>query len=131
MRRMSKQLRWQVFTRDSFTCRYCGRSPVTHPGTVLEVDHKHPVSLGGTDDIDNLLTACEPCNRGKLAQPLGEFDIPAVPPIAPVIRRSVSTVLSGTLGILSVFDSPIPSIKIYSRHAPRCPNKGGGERIRL
>lgn len=32
---------------------------------VLEVDHVHPVAEGGTNHIDNLLTACFDCNRGK------------------------------------------------------------------
>ena len=29
------------------------------------VDHIVPVSKGGTNDLDNLVTACEQCNLGK------------------------------------------------------------------
>lgn len=64
---MSKRLRFDVFKRDGFTCQYCGAHP---PTVVLEVDHVLPVSLGGLDEIDNLVTACFGCNRGKAATPL-------------------------------------------------------------
>lgn len=32
---------------------------------LLVVDHVHPVAEGGTNDILNLITACQPCNAGK------------------------------------------------------------------
>jgi hypothetical protein len=32
---------------------------------VLVIDHLMPVSKGGTNDRDNLITACESCNQGK------------------------------------------------------------------
>ena len=57
-------LRWEVLKRDAFTCQYCGRSA---PDVKLEVDHIIPVSEGGTDTKDNLITACYSCNRGKSA----------------------------------------------------------------
>ena len=59
---LSKKQRFNVFKRDCFACQYCGATP---PGTVLEVDHIHPVSQGGKNVIDNLITACFDCNRGK------------------------------------------------------------------
>lgn len=61
---MSKKLRFDVFKRDGFQCQYCGRTP---PAVVLEPDHIHPVAKGGKNDIDNLVTACFDCNRGKSA----------------------------------------------------------------
>ena len=61
---MTKKTRFDVFKRDSFTCQYCGGTP---PAVILEVDHIDPVSNGGTDDGDNLVTACFDCNRGKAA----------------------------------------------------------------
>jgi hypothetical protein len=64
---LSKRLRFDVFKRDNFACQYCGATP---PKVVLEVDHVDPVALGGEDEIDNLVTACFPCNRGKAANPL-------------------------------------------------------------
>lgn len=59
---ISKKLRFDVFKRDAFRCQYCGRTP---PNITLELDHFIPVAEGGTNDIDNLLTSCFDCNRGK------------------------------------------------------------------
>lgn len=59
---VSPALRATVFARDNYRCRYCGRSA---PEFVIEVDHVLPVSKGGADDIDNLVTACWECNAGK------------------------------------------------------------------
>jgi hypothetical protein len=65
---VSKRLRFQILNRDCFTCRYCGRSA---PHVVLEVDHVEPVSRGGSNHPDNLVTACWECNRGKRALDAG------------------------------------------------------------
>ena len=59
---ISKKLRFEVFKRDSFTCQYCGRKA---PDVILEVDHIKPVAEGGKNDILNLITSCQECNRGK------------------------------------------------------------------
>lgn len=59
---LGKKIRFEVFKRDAFTCQYCGSKP---PSVVLEVDHIHPVAAGGKDAVDNLITACFDCNRGK------------------------------------------------------------------
>lgn len=68
-------LRERVFERDGRTCRYCGGMPIPYEQHVgwnrirtrsgLVADHVIPRSLGGTDDIENLVTACEPCNLRK------------------------------------------------------------------
>ncbi|GAK59980.1 hypothetical protein U27_06967 [Candidatus Vecturithrix granuli] len=62
---MSKKLRWAVFARDDFTCQYCGRKP---PDVILEADHKISVKNGGVTSLENLITSCETCNRGKGAK---------------------------------------------------------------
>ena len=59
---VSKRLRYEILRRDSYTCRYCGRSA---PEVPLRVDHVTPVALGGGDEPSNLVTACEDCNSGK------------------------------------------------------------------
>jgi len=64
---ISKSLRFEIFKRDKFTCQYCGRQI---PQVVLEIDHIIPISEGGTDDPNNLITACFDCNRGKGAIPI-------------------------------------------------------------
>lgn len=56
------KLRFDVFKRDDFTCRYCGQKT---PKVILECDHIIPRAEGGTDEIENLVTACWACNRGK------------------------------------------------------------------
>lgn len=57
-----KRLRYLVFKRDDFRCRYCGATP---PGVVLHLDHIVPVSKGGPDTFENLITSCADCNLGK------------------------------------------------------------------
>lgn len=59
---INARLRFRVLARDNFTCQYCGRSA---PQVELQVDHIQPVKHGGTNFIDNLLTACAECNIGK------------------------------------------------------------------
>lgn len=56
-------LRFKVFMRDGFRCRYCGVS--VDSGTVLHADHVIPESKGGPTTLDNLVTACIDCNLGK------------------------------------------------------------------
>jgi 5-methylcytosine-specific restriction endonuclease McrA len=59
---IGKRLRFEIFKRDGFTCQYCGGRP---PAVVLQVDHVIAVSHGGTNEIENLITACFECNSGK------------------------------------------------------------------
>lgn len=66
---ISKKTRFEVFKRDSFTCQYCGNHP---PSVILEVDHIDPVANGGSNRIDNLVTSCSECNRGKSARLLSD-----------------------------------------------------------
>jgi hypothetical protein len=64
---LSLGLRFEIFKRDGFACQYCGQTP---PAAILEVDHILAVSKGGSDEIENLLTSCFDCNRGKAARDL-------------------------------------------------------------
>lgn len=68
---ISKKMRFEVFKRDCFTCAYCGRKP---PAVTLEADHIKPVSKGGKNRKDNLVTSCFDCNRGK-----GATELSAIP----------------------------------------------------
>jgi hypothetical protein len=63
---ISRKNRFDVFKRDGFCCSYCGAHPSRD--VLLEVDHIRPVADGGGNDIDNLVTACWDCNRGKGAR---------------------------------------------------------------
>lgn len=67
---MKVSLRFEVFKRDAFTCRYCGSQS---PEAILEVDHVLLRVGGGSDELDNLVTACYACNRGKGARLLTDM----------------------------------------------------------
>jgi phage FluMu protein Com len=56
-------LRFDVFSRDGFRCRYCGRS--VDDGIILHADHVVAQSKGGPTTLENLVTACLECNLGK------------------------------------------------------------------
>ncbi len=71
---ISVTTRFEVFKRDRFQCQYCGKHP---PEVLLELDHVVPVAAGGGNESENLLTACQDCNRGKSDRLLNEGDIPA------------------------------------------------------
>lgn len=64
---LSNKTRFDIFRRDLYTCRYCGKKP---PEVTLEIDHIVPISAGGGNELSNLATACLPCNRGKSATEL-------------------------------------------------------------
>lgn len=70
-KKISASLRWQVFARDNFTCRYCGVQ-AGKDGVEIHADHIISVADGGDDSIDNLLTACQQCNGGKGARSLSQ-----------------------------------------------------------
>lgn len=59
---ISKKRRFEVFERDGFRCRYCGRSSNE---VALEIDHIVPTEHGGTNEKSNLVTSCRGCNLGK------------------------------------------------------------------
>ena len=59
------KLRYRVLARDSFKCVACGRSPATHAGVILHIDHDVPFSKGGKTALENLRTLCNECNWGK------------------------------------------------------------------
>lgn len=113
-RGLSRAVMATVFGRDHFICRYCNgrtiltpimellgvvypdvfpfqsagwKAGITHPAVIARspaVDHVVPVVHGGTDDVENLVTACTPCNSIKAdfsleilgweMQPVGEIE---------------------------------------------------------
>lgn len=65
-----KRISKEVFERDNFTCSYCGEI-----GGILEIDHIHPISKGGSNELDNLTTSCRKCNRQKKDKTVQEFEM--------------------------------------------------------
>jgi 5-methylcytosine-specific restriction endonuclease McrA len=64
---MSREDAMKVFKRDHFKCYYCGLDGLRRfeNWLVLTVDHIHPNAKGGPRTMDNLVTACQPCNLMK------------------------------------------------------------------
>ncbi len=59
--RFQKKLtRYEVFSRDNYTCQYCG-----YETRELTLDHVIPKSRGGNHDWENIVSCCYPCNRRK------------------------------------------------------------------
>jgi 5-methylcytosine-specific restriction endonuclease McrA len=54
--------RANIFTRDKYTCQYCGDRP---PRSELNLDHVIPRALGGRTSWENVVCSCIDCNRRK------------------------------------------------------------------
>ena len=50
----------RVYRRDGYVCSYCGDTDGP-----FAIDHIHPLSRGGSNDISNLCVACRACNSSK------------------------------------------------------------------
>lgn len=57
--------RANIYARDGYACQYCDE---TFAPEELTFDHVVPVASGGTRGWENIVTACEPCNRRKGAR---------------------------------------------------------------
>ena len=60
--RVSNAMRFSIYRRDGYRCRYCGASGNY---TNLEIDHIYPISKGGKSEYSNLQTLCHRCNKAK------------------------------------------------------------------
>jgi 5-methylcytosine-specific restriction endonuclease McrA len=67
-----------LFARDQHLCMYCGQSQPRHH---LTRDHVQPVSRGGADIWENVVTACFGCNSRKGGRTPAQASMPllAVP----------------------------------------------------
>lgn len=57
----------KVYHKDKYYCVYCGKEMLRslEYWLSLEVDHIIPQSKGGSDDLINLVTSCNVCNKYK------------------------------------------------------------------
>jgi 5-methylcytosine-specific restriction endonuclease McrA len=66
---LSREDALKIFRRDRFRCHYCGLDGLRdfESWLILTIDHVHPHAKGGQRRMDNLVTACQPCNllKGK------------------------------------------------------------------
>ena len=65
-----RENRIKVYERDDYKCRYCGKQLTRFTATL---DHVKPVTEGGDNSFDNLVTACLDCNSRKNKRPIGDF----------------------------------------------------------
>lgn len=61
------RLRRAVIDRDGLRCVWCRFE--SDSVSDFDIDHLRPVSLGGTDALDNLAVACCACNRSRGNRP--------------------------------------------------------------
>lgn len=83
--------RRNVLARDGFACQYCGARP---PLGELTLDHVIPRSRGGSLCWENVVTACQRCNRRKGSRTPREahmrlLRLPARPTFLPVVRAGM------------------------------------------
>lgn len=62
-----KENRQKIFERDGYKCHYCGKQLTRFSATL---DHIQPISEGGDNSHDNLITACLHCNSQRGAAPV-------------------------------------------------------------
>lgn len=104
----------QVLTRDGFRCRFCGTRVIvsearkafikalpevvrwdgtnkgSHSGLAVlaaSIDHLVPFQRGGSNDLDNLVTTCNPCQYGRVHYLLNEEDLEDPRKYPPIIDR--------------------------------------------
>lgn len=61
---LSLGIKQQVRQRANRLCEYC-HSPEKISTARFTIDHIHPRSLGGSDNLDNLALACSRCNQRR------------------------------------------------------------------
>lgn len=64
-RQVEARIRWSVFRRDRFMCRYCGADAVKQDHVVLDVDHVILWEHQGPTIPENLFTSCRKCNKKR------------------------------------------------------------------
>ncbi len=62
----------RLFRRDDYLCLYCGTEFAPR---LLTRDHVTPLSRGGQDTWENVVTACRPCNHRKADRTLDELGV--------------------------------------------------------
>lgn len=60
------RLRSKLLQKTGGVCAYCAERMTAETVTI---DHVLPIGRGGSDEWDNLLPACEPCNQRKRNDP--------------------------------------------------------------
>ena len=89
--RKYKAQRLIALARDGYTCYYCGYS-----GPDMTIDHIVSIKAGGDPiSLENMITACKPCNSAKGSRSQGVFLARASTP--PASRAYTSPMTTGTV----------------------------------
>lgn len=116
---VSRHKRWRVLARDNFRCVYCGS---TAEAKELHIDHLYPQALGGTDDEDNLVTACIDCNIGKRSEllqrlvekPVEQYAAEAIHAVGRVVDAFTNHVerhlIKALNGVRNPWEDPSPNL---------------------
>lgn len=72
--------RWAIWRKTNGDCCYCSVALAIDYGVhsavrqvSMDLDHAIPRTRGGSNHIDNLLPACQPCNNRKGVKTVEEF----------------------------------------------------------
>lgn len=91
---LPKLTRLAIYLRDGFRCGYCLADLHDADCRDLTVDHVKPRCDGGTDNPNNLITACRTCNCKKQNLPAKSFAGPeTLAMIKTIQRRSMAKYL--------------------------------------
>jgi len=103
---ISKRLRYEILRRDQNTCHYCGGKA---PDVTLTIDHVLPVTLGGSDEANNLVAACRDCNAGKTSSS----------PDAPLVAQVDEAAVRYSVAFKSVVDERAARFRTENGHLER------------
>ena len=90
------QVREYLLEKWQRSCAYCGAKD-----TALQVEHIVPQGRGGSDRVDNLTLACEPCNQRKGNKTAGAFGFPQIQAQARLPLRDAAHVSSLKTALLT------------------------------
>ena len=106
-------MRNKVHQKYDGRCAYCG-SEITLKQ--MHVDHKKPIWRGnptvnpsyrGTNDIDNLMPACRPCNLWKTVMPLEQFREEIAAQVERLRLRSANFRMAERYNLVEATNTPV------------------------
>lgn len=72
---INKRRRARLYERDGWRCVYCEAYPGSKESELLSLDHLRPLSKGGSNRSENLVTACKSCNSKRQDRSVRSFCI--------------------------------------------------------
>jgi hypothetical protein len=112
---ISRTDRRLIIEENDYRCHYCGLEGSRYSDADCEpwhIDHKHPVSLGGSNDLSNLTLSCRSCNLEKSNTPYEEF-ISHTPDLAKAVCDELRHFQKFVMGEVDRGDRP--TYRLYQR----------------